>query len=116
MTVAEPKDRFLHQFEQLDRAGNAPKFQPLRQSARRRFRELPLPTPRTEDWRFTNITPLLRESFELPGPVQLDPAALPAPSAPDALRLVFVNGRFSADQSRIDNLPAGVALGSLADA
>lgn len=116
MTVAENKDRFLKQFEQFDRTIAAPKYQPLRQSARGRFRALPLPTPRTEDWRFTSIAPLLKESFELPAAAAVDAALLPAPSAADALRLVFVNGRFAANVSHVGNLPNGIAIGSLADA
>src|SRR4051812_6404406 len=110
MTVVEPKDRFLQQFEQLDRSSAGAKFQPLRQSARGRFRALPLPTPRTEDWRFTSIAPLLREPFELPAAAQVDVAVLPALTAPDALRLVFVNGRFARDLSRLANVPTGVAV------
>jgi Fe-S cluster assembly protein SufD len=115
MTVAD-KERFLKQFEQFDRSSGAAKYQPLRHSARRRFRELPLPTPRTEDWRFTSIAPLLRESFELPAPSKVDAALLPGPTAANALRLVFVNGQFSAALSRLEQVPAGVAIGSLATA
>src|SRR4051812_37738636 len=98
--VLEPKDRFLRQLEQFDRSSTAAKFQPLRQSARSRFRALSFPTPRTEDWRFTSVAPLLKESFELPATAKIDAAGLPAPAAPDALRLVFVNGRFVAELSR----------------
>ena len=116
MTVAENKDRFLKQFEQFDRTMAAPKYQPLRQSARGRFRALPLPTARTEDWRFTSIAALLKEPFELPTAATVDATALPTPTAGDALRLVFVNGRFAAKLSRIVDLPNGVALGALADA
>ncbi len=116
MTVAENKDRFLKQFEQFDRATASPKYQPLRQSARGRFRALPLPTPRTEDWRFTSIAPLLKEPFELPAAATVDAAALPAASAANALRLVFVNGRFAAKLSRVADLAGGAAVGSLADA
>ncbi len=116
MTVAEPKDCFLKQFDQFDRSSAATKYQPLRRSARGRFRELPWPTLRTEDWRFTSIAPLLHEPFELPPANHVNPAALPAPTAPDALRLVFVNGRFAADLSQLANVPAGIAIGSLAEA
>ena len=116
MTVSQPKERFLKQFEQLDRVGAAVKFQPLRQSARSRFRELPLPTSRTEDWRFTSIAPLVGESFELSGAVQADAAVLPVATAADALRLVFINGRFVGGLSHLRGAPAGVALGPLANA
>jgi Fe-S cluster assembly protein SufD len=116
MTVSQAKDRFLKQFEQFDRTGPSAKYQPLRHAARSRFRELPLPTLRTEDWRFTSIAPLLDESFELPVAAKIGAAALPAPTAADSLRLVFVNGRYVADLSRLTKLPAGIAIGSLAEA
>jgi Fe-S cluster assembly protein SufD len=113
MIGSQVKDRFSKQFEQFDRSNAPPRFQPLRQCARSRFRELPLPTLRTEDWRFTNITPLLDENFELPVASKIDPAVLPSASAADALRLVFVNGRFASELSRLTNLPERVAVGAL---
>jgi Fe-S cluster assembly protein SufD len=116
MTAVETKDRFLKQLEQFDRAAPAAKYQPLRHAARRHFRELSLPTLKTEDWRFTSIAPLLREPFELPAVVKFEQARLPAPTAADAMRLVFVNGKFAADLSQLDGIPAKVAVGSLADA
>ena len=115
-TVLEPKQRFLKQLEQFDRTSAAAKYQPLRQSARGRFRELPFPTARTEDWRFTSVAPLLHESFEVIAPAKVAADKLPALSAPAALRLVFVNGRFAPDLSRLSDVPAGVAIGSLAEA
>jgi Fe-S cluster assembly protein SufD len=114
--VLEPKDRFLKQLEQFDRSSGAAKYRPIRQSARGRFRELAFPTPRTEDWRFTSIAPLLKEPFELPAAVKVDAPALPPLPASDVLRLVFVNGRFVSELSRLTGLPAGLAAGSLADA
>ena len=111
--VSEPKDRFL---KQLDRVSAAARFQPLRQAARDRFRMLAFPTPRTEDWRFTNIAPMLRETFEVSAPAPVDAAILPGLAAPDALRLVFVNGRFAPELSRCADVPAGMLLGSLAAA
>lgn len=114
--VSESKDRFLKLFEQFDRSAAAAKFQPLRQSARGRFRALSFPTPRTEDWRFTSVAPLLQEPFELTAPAKVDAGVLPALPAADALRMVFINGRFTAEMSRLVDLPAGLAIGSLAAA
>jgi Fe-S cluster assembly protein SufD len=116
MTVSQPKDRFLKQFEQFDRSSTAPRLHPLRQSARNRFLDLPLPTLRTEDWRFTSIAPLLEEAFELPIARPIEGSGLPTPCAVDALRLVFVNGHFVAELSRLAGVPAGIAIGSLAQA
>ncbi len=114
-TAADPKEHFLQQFEPFDRTAPA-KYQPLRQAARGRFRALSWPNARTEDWRFTNVAPLLREAFELAGPATVDAGHLPPPPAADALRLVFVNGRFAANRSRLENVPAGVVISSLAQA
>jgi Fe-S cluster assembly protein SufD len=114
--VMQPKDRFFSLFEQFDRSTVAAKYQPLRQSARGRFRSLSFPTPRTEDWRFTNVAPLLRESFEMAAQAPVDASVLPQPVAPDALRLVFVNGHFVSELSALTDMPMGLATGSLAAA
>src|SRR5258708_31616018 len=76
--VSESKDRFLKLFDQFDRSATAPRYQPLRQSARGCFRALSFPTPRTEDWRFTSVAPLLQEPFELPSATKVDAGVLPA--------------------------------------
>src|SRR4051812_2717950 len=110
--VAELKDKdlFVKHFEQLDRAGAAPQFQALRQAARGRFRHLAFPGRRTEDWRFTNVAPLLNVPFEPAAFVDVDASVLPPLPTPDALRLVFVNGVFDARLSQVANVPAGVEV------
>jgi Fe-S cluster assembly protein SufD len=65
----------------------------LRKHGLERYRHLGWPTPRNEDWKFTNLNPLARIPFEQARQAKLDAAALPA--VPDgAARLVFVNGFF----------------------
>src|ERR1017187_7890813 len=85
------KTTFTNLFAPFDRAGAAPKYQPLRQSARASFQALPLPTTRSEDWRFTSIAPIVETPFELPT-TNVD---VKLPAATNTLRLVFVNGRFA---------------------
>jgi Fe-S cluster assembly protein SufD len=96
-------------FATSDKVGDAPKYQSLRQSARERFRRIPLPTQRVEDWRFTNIAPILETPFEFP---RLSIAHLPPPSG-DGLRFIFINGRFTKLHS--SQAPNGVQIGSLSD-
>ena len=103
---------FTNLFAPFDRAGAAPKYQALRQSARARFQALPLPTARSEDWRFTSIAPLVETPFELPEHAPTLDARLPPPTG--ALWLVFVNGRFAKSLSA--PVPSGVQVGSLVDA
>jgi len=75
------------------------------------------PTPRKEDWRHTSLAPLEQASF--------DTQARPG-NAADIVRalragenghwLVFVDGRHEPSLGQLGPLPAGVRLGTLADA
>jgi Fe-S cluster assembly protein SufD len=114
-TATPEKAHYLEAFSRLERELSRPGR--LRRSAIARFDEVGFPNPRTEDWRFTSVAPLLRHAFEpaAPGPHGLsvnDLAGLPGADAP--CRLVFVNGFFAPDLSAIPTLPSGVRLGSLA--
>ncbi|MCS7045400.1 MAG: Fe-S cluster assembly protein SufD [Gemmataceae bacterium] len=114
--VLEAKTNFLRQFEVVDRAWPVPTLAPYRQQGRARFAALAFPTPRTEDWRFTNVAPLLETPFELP----VDSAStvrLPLPPVADAgaVRLVFVNGAFDRERSEVDT-STGLVVESLATA
>jgi Fe-S cluster assembly protein SufD len=107
---------FTTLFAPFDRADATPRYRPLRQSARARLQALPLPTARTEDWRFTSVTPIVETPFELPpAPASVDERMLPGLPAPNALRLVFVNGRCVPSLSALENLK-DVRIGTLADA
>ena len=113
MTLLEDKkDVFLRQFEDLDRKRRPRHYDMQRRLGRGLFGDLGFPGAKTEDWRFTNVAPLLRVPFALAEPNRAD-LPLPLPAAPDAVRLVFVNGVYSAEESRI---PAAlrIAVGSLA--
>ena len=103
-------------FQRRAAGRNVPWLRKLREDAFARFAEVGFPTTRDEDWRFTNITPITRTQFRLPGTVlvQLPPAELKSWNIEgSAARLVFVNGRYAPELSRIDALPKGVAVSSL---
>ena len=90
----------------------------LRRAGRDRFLALGLPTTRLEAWKFTNLRALTRLAFTAAGEsrgaasVDLVPSLLPPGS--ESFRAVFVNGRFRADLSRLEGLPPGAKLMSLA--
>jgi Fe-S cluster assembly protein SufD len=102
-------------------AATAPEWlRQLRDGGIARFVEAGFPSTKQEEWRFTNVATLAATPFALaprsPLPVPraaLDPFLL-GDAAP--LRAVFVNGRFAPDLSQLDGLPAGVRVGSLAQA
>lgn len=92
---------------------------PARKLAFGRFKELGLPTVKTEEWRYTNIQRYLKDAFTLAqeeqGTVtaeQLKSASIPQL---DSYRAVLVNGRLQTDLSV---LPTGgkVTISKLSDA
>ncbi len=91
----------------------------LREEAFGRFCDVGFPTTKDEDWRFTNVTPISQRTFNLPqqGEAQLIAKELQQYFlATAACRAVFVNGRYAPELSEHVQLPAGVQVGSLADA
>ena len=89
----------------------------LRRVARERFGELGIPTTRLEEWRFTNVAPIARSGFRPAGDfTEVDPRAIARYQYDDCLQIGLVNGRFVDDLTRLDGLPDGVVVCSMADA
>ena len=88
----------------------------LRAHAVDRVGALTVPTTRDEDWRFTDISPLTKLSFQpAQGAARLAPADVEQWSIPEAAaRLVFVDGIYAPEHSfnragfTVENLAAGV--------
>lgn len=87
----------------------------IRDRATAHIQELTIPSPREEEWRFTDLSPLLQAN--------LQPAAHPLPEReaiapfllPEAAntRLVFVNGVYAPELSAVSDLPVGVVIAPL---
>jgi Fe-S cluster assembly protein SufD len=114
--VAEKLQPWMAAIEQRPQGG--PRWlQDLRDRAATRFAVLGFPTVRDEDWRFTNVAPIASIDFKTAPPAAVTVEAIDAlPYAAVGFRLVIVNGRFSAELSRLIGLPHGVRAGSLAAA
>ena len=104
-------------FDGLVQAGAAPNgpdwLNALRATASARTATLTLPDIRDEDWRFTDIGPLRKLSFQYavspPRALTLvDIEAFVLPEAP--ARLVFVNGMYAPQLSTQAHFPAGVTV------
>ncbi|MCK8784526.1 Fe-S cluster assembly protein SufD [Roseomonas sp. NAR14] len=109
-------DSFLHRYEGLRQrlpGARLPWVAALRERAAESFRAKGFPTRRDEAWKYTDLAPLLALGFAEPLSSVDDDAALP-PSQGGAARAVFVDGRFRADLSALDDLPYRV--GSVAEA
>ena len=84
----------------------------LREEGFSRFNETGFPTTHDEDWRFTNVSAIARTEFQLAQPAKIKLDSFD--TAAFANQLVFINGHFSRELSRIGALPKGVKIGSLA--
>lgn len=92
----------------------------LRHRAGERFEELDFPTTRVEEWKYTNVAPILKTPFRQLLDLELD--GLTAESiAPFTFaesrggQLVFVNGLFARELSNLTGLPSGVTVSNLAE-
>lgn len=94
-----------------------PQLQELRTQAAGYLQEETIPTRKDEEWRFTDLAPLLTQTFT-PPPPQLPAANIDSFTLPEAsnTRLVFINGIYAPQLSSIADLPTGVFIGNLAAA
>jgi Fe-S cluster assembly protein SufD len=117
--VKETQDIYLRQFRALEKRAQGPAWLGrLRAEAMEAFAELSFPTVHLEDWKYTNVAPLTRVEF---APAAADEQAAAAvrrhPSFDlECWRLVFLNGRYTPELSRLEGLPRGVEVRSLAEA
>lgn len=111
---------YVREFEAfLQTRGAEPSWlTPLRRAALSRFSELGFPQRNQEEWRFTDVRPVSERTFRPAGAVTSLPDRLsdcPFGTLPFP-RLVFVNGRFVAQLSCCEGVPATVRAGSLGEA
>ncbi len=115
--AASEAERYLAAAAELTSNGREPqRIAALRRSAIDRFAELGFPTTRHEEWRFTNVAPLARTPFVL-----ADGASAPAEEVEryayaESFQVALVNGRWAPELSRLEGLPPGVVVQSLAQA
>jgi len=116
------KQYFINQFDAFEKLLNGERFSDFhktRKKAISKFAELAFPTQKDEEWKYTNISSLLKHNFS--------PAAVKVNVSSDTINkflfdkmehslLVFVNGNFSSELSKLIDIPKGVVIGSLAEA
>jgi Fe-S cluster assembly protein SufD len=125
-TVPETASREVEPFQEkfarvlAAQAGREPGWlESIRQAGMTRFAALGFPGLQHEDWRFTSLAPLAKlhcKPVLERSPADDARAGLETyPFAPvPGCQLVFVNGHFAPPLSRLDSLPAGVQVTSLA--
>jgi len=85
----------------------------LRGEALDGFTRLGFPTTRDEDWKYTRVSALEKRAFRAPTTPATTPLAESIALAGESLRMVFIDGRFSAADSDLDRLPAGLEFSEL---
>ena len=105
------KARFLEGVERFRETGPA-WARAIRAKSATRFTELELPHRKMEDWRFTNVAPILRTSFSLvAGEPAIDANALaPFRYEGGVAEVVFVDGQYSPELSRTGDSVTALSL------
>lgn len=112
------KNQLIELFEQKSRHFlSSSKIQNLRNEAFGCFAELKFPTTKHEEWKYTNPNAFLKQAFAFDAQtnvseVQVNDCLV---SELAGIRLVFINGVFSAKYSQIDALPKGLTILPLAE-
>jgi Fe-S cluster assembly protein SufD len=113
------KDRILSEYQRIGKGQSD--FSSIRQNAMDRFQTLDFPTTRQEDWKYTNLKPVLSTPFEFftkQNPHAIDSLKVKSFSfnQSDWIRLVFFNGFFLEEFSNTSKLPTGFKLKRLSQA
>jgi Fe-S cluster assembly protein SufD len=102
------------------RANNRPAWLiNLLEKAGERYEKLDFPTTRDEEWKYTNIAPILKVPYGQPADHYVLTQETVAPFTFEESRhsqLVFLNGRFSREFSNLSGLPEGIIVSNLAQA
>ena len=113
------KEQLLTSFrdneERMNGERKAPVHQ-LRRAALKHFEQLGFPTVRHEEWKYSNVNSLLKETFTLDEATTLTPEDLAPLEIPnlDGNILYFINGRYHPELSRIVSPASEVQISGFA--
>lgn len=90
----------------------------FRKEAFLKLKEERFPTRKDEDWKYTNVGPILKSAYQKGTEVAIDEAQLDNYLFDDldVTRIVIVNGILNTSLSTLDTIPEGVSISSLQDA
>lgn len=128
MDTSQIKDWYISLFKDFENHLNGEKSSPfhkVRKEAIEKFAELEFPDLHQEDWRFTDVSPILSHNFNypkknaLPSKSELSKFMTTIPLANfermESHDVIFINGFYSRDISTFLPLPDGAIIGSLSD-
>ena len=115
------KESYINNFKDFENNLNGESdssFHKIRRQAIKKFSELDFPDRKNEEWRCTNISPLLQQSFSIPSnhiKLNIKDVSNHIIKDLDAYVMIFVNGKFSIRHSQLENIQKGIKIRSLAD-
>jgi len=115
------KDWYLSNFGEFEKrlnGGSESSIHKKRKEALSNFSRLDFPTIKDEEWKYTSIAPLLKHNFIPSYEKKNISKELIKSLLFDEMEhslIVFINGRYSLENSVLLNLPEGIIVGSIAD-
>ena len=81
------------------------------------FNKLGIPTVKDEEWKYTSLAPLAKQTFEHPADSNLiEMEAFRAYRGEGDINIVFVNGSLSTELSNINKIPKGITISTIDEA
>lgn len=117
-TTLTPQAQALQQLAQQQLDQGPDWLRALRTKALEKFADLGLPTRFDEEWRYTDPAPLTKLTYSLPADASVTAEQVASFAIPDltADTLVFVDGKYAPEHTRLSALPAGAVVLSLSEA
>ena len=92
-------------------------FKKMRLAGLSQFNELGIPTVKDEEWKYTNLASLAKQTFERPTDSNLiEMDAFKAYRNDEDINIVFVNGSLSTELSNINKIPKGITISTIDEA
>ena len=106
--------KYLEQYKTIPK-----EFPLLQKEAIDNFARLGFPTPKNEEWKYTNIAPILSKDFSFAIPdfkTSREEILKLFPFIRDSIFVVVENGKINLEVSGLKNLPTGIEIKNLRDA
>lgn len=119
ITATQQLESYLESFSDFEKLAAGQELswlRKLREDSFAQFCEAGFPTTHDEDWRFTNVAAIAKTPFRL-GRNSVSPSSEELQTwriEGTACQVVFINGRFAPELSRIGGLPRGLQVSSIA--
>jgi Fe-S cluster assembly protein SufD len=114
-SISNYHGEFLHLAPKMTGA-HLPWLHELRLAALEQFEQTGFPTTRLEDWKYTNVAPLARKAFRFSASADAARSLPALPIGNDDDRIVFINGHYAHELSRLHALPNGAVIASMPNA